>query len=51
MTDQEDKEHEMEKLKKKSEKAVNKLILLGAIALILTVIIIGFLIRSSMTYK
>jgi|WetSurMetagenome_2_1015567.scaffolds.fasta_scaffold253074_1 hypothetical protein len=50
MTDQDD-ELENERLKKDSERKITKLILLGAIVLLLTVIIIGFLIRNPITYK
>lgn len=51
MTDEEDEEYKSEKLKKEGEKAINRLILLGAIALLLIVIIIGFLIHNTVTYK
>lgn len=50
MTDQ-DGELESEKLKKDSDRGITKLILLGAIVLLLTVIIIGFLIRNPITNK
>jgi hypothetical protein len=45
MIDQDD-ELESEKLKKETERSITKLILLGAIVLLLTVLIIGFLIRT-----
>jgi cell division septal protein FtsQ len=51
MTYQEDDEFKSEKLKKESERAITRLILLGAIVLLLIVIIIGFLIRNSLSYK
>jgi hypothetical protein len=51
MTEGKDEEYKSKKLRKEGEKAINRLILLGAIVLLLTVIIIGFLIRNSMTYK
>lgn len=51
MIDEEDKEQKSEKLRKEGEKSVNRLILVGAIVLLLTVIIIGFLIHNSITYK
>lgn len=51
MIDSEDEEYNGEKLRKEGERAVTRLILLGAIVLLLTVIIIGFLIRNSTTYK
>lgn len=42
-----DKEDVGEELKKRKEKAVTRLILLGALALLLTVIIIGYLLRTT----
>jgi hypothetical protein len=50
MTGQDD-ELERERLKRESERKITRLILLGAIVLLLTVIIIGFLIRNPITYK
>ena len=51
MTSDNEEEYKNETLKKEGEKAVTRLILLGAIALLLTVIVIGFLLRNSMVYK
>lgn len=42
-----DEEDVGEKLKKEGERRVTRLIILGAIALLMTVIIIGFLIRTT----
>jgi amino acid permease len=45
-----EKGNESEKLKKESEKAITRLILLGAIILFLIVIIIGLLLHYSPKY-
>jgi capsule polysaccharide export protein KpsE/RkpR len=50
MTDEED-ELKREKLKKESERQINRLIWLGVIVLFLIVLIIGFLLHYSPKYK
>jgi hypothetical protein len=51
MTDHEEDELKSEKLKKKADREINKLIWLGVIVLFLIVIIIGLLLHYSPSYK
>jgi hypothetical protein len=47
MTDYENDEYKSQELKKKTERTIARLIILGAISLLLIVIIIGIIIHNS----